>query len=347
MFVRTTIRARVDESGKVMDAALAGKWICPMHPDVIKDSAGSCDTCGMPLARTETLGYAPVDSEAEALAPLVIPASAPLITGKRAVVYVAHPQKEGVFEGREILLGPRAGDYYLVNEGLEQGERVVVNGNFKIDSALQILAKPSMMNPEGGVSPPSHAHHGGMAMPKETAKSEKKHGNKHEIRESEQTEEEELDAPNAFRKHIDNVLAVYFIIQEALSQDNAKVARKQGRDLLKSLNAADMGLLSGHAHMVWMTELGNLTKQAKAIGATSHIKKQREAFYLLSETLTSVVKRFGTGGGQAVLQFHCPMAFGGRGAHWLQNKSSVQNPYFGAAMFGCGEQTATLVPAKD
>jgi Cu(I)/Ag(I) efflux system membrane fusion protein len=180
MFVRTTIRARVAESGKVMDAALAGKWICPMHPGVIKDSAGSCDICGMPLARTETLGYAPVDSEAEALAPLVIPASAPLITGKRAIVYVAHPQKEGIFEGREILLGPRAGDYYLVNEGLEPGERVVVNGNFKIDSALQILAKPSMMNPEGGAPPPGHAHHGGMAMPKETAKSEKKHGHKHE-----------------------------------------------------------------------------------------------------------------------------------------------------------------------
>jgi len=82
--------------------------------------------------------------------PLVVPASAPLITGKRAVVYVAVPGKEGVYEGRQVILGPRAGDYYIVREGLKEGELVVVNGNFKIDSAIQILAKPSMMSPEGG-----------------------------------------------------------------------------------------------------------------------------------------------------------------------------------------------------
>jgi Cu(I)/Ag(I) efflux system membrane fusion protein len=346
MFVRTTIRARVAESGKVMDAAMAGKWICPMHPEVIKDSSGSCDICGMPLARTETLGYAPMGSDKETLAPLVIPASAPLITGKRAVVYVADPKNEGVFEGREIILGPRAGDYYLVNEGLKEGERVVTNGNFKIDSALQILAKPSMMNPEGGAPPPGHAHHGGMSMSEETIKGEKTHGKTPEIKEAAPAEQGKLEAPNAFRKQIDKVLAVYFIIQEALSEDNAKAVQKQGEHLQESLNAVDMGLLAGHAHMVWMKELENLTKQSAAMAATSDIKKQREAFYLLSEALTSVVKRFGTNGEHAVLQFYCPMAFGGRGAHWLQDKIGVQNPYFGQTMFGCGEQTAALVPPK-
>ena len=51
------------------------------------------------------------------------------------------------------------GDFYLVEDGLDEGERVVVNGNFKIDSALQIRAKPSMMSPEGGEKPPDE--HGG------------------------------------------------------------------------------------------------------------------------------------------------------------------------------------------
>ncbi|NGX37786.1 MAG: Cation efflux system protein CusB [Chlamydiae bacterium] len=80
--------------------------------------------------------------------PLIIPASAPLITGKRAVVYVEIPGKEGTYEGRKINLGPKAGDYYIVDEGLKEGEVVVTNGNFKIDSAMQIMGKPSMMNPE-------------------------------------------------------------------------------------------------------------------------------------------------------------------------------------------------------
>ena len=51
----------------------------------------------------------------------------------------------GVYEGREIGLGPRVGNYYIVHHGLEEGELVVSRGNFKIDSAMQIQAKPSMM----------------------------------------------------------------------------------------------------------------------------------------------------------------------------------------------------------
>jgi len=49
----------------------------------------------------------------------------------------------------------------VVERGLAEGERVVVNGNFKIDSALQIQARPSMMLPEGGgaSAPASQAAH--------------------------------------------------------------------------------------------------------------------------------------------------------------------------------------------
>ena len=144
MFVRATVHSKLSASGKVMDPELAGKWISPMHPEIVKDGPGNCDVCGMPLVKAEALGYIAV-STADREAPLVIPSSAPLITGKRAVVYTAVPGKEGTFEGKEIILGPRAGDYYLVNEGLKEGERVVVNGAFKIDSDLQIQAKPSMM----------------------------------------------------------------------------------------------------------------------------------------------------------------------------------------------------------
>jgi membrane fusion protein, copper/silver efflux system len=90
----------------------------------------------------------------EKSAPLVIPDTAPLITGKRAVVYVAC--EEGMFEGREVMLGPKAKDSYVVLEGLEEGEQVVINGNFKIDSAVQILARSSMLGIKGGHSAMEH-----------------------------------------------------------------------------------------------------------------------------------------------------------------------------------------------
>lgn len=95
--------------------------------------------------------------------PLVIPASAPLLTGKRAVVYVKVPGTERpTFEGRQVVLGPRAGAYYTVREGLAEGELVVTHGAFKLDSELQIRGLPSMMAPEGG-PPPVHDHGAGPA----------------------------------------------------------------------------------------------------------------------------------------------------------------------------------------
>jgi Cu(I)/Ag(I) efflux system membrane fusion protein len=94
-------------------------------------------------------------------APLVIPASAPLITGKRSVVYVAVEGKKGVFEGREVVLGPKAKDHYVVLEGLMEGDQVVVNGNFKIDSAVQILARPGMMDMKDGHSAIEYHRPGG------------------------------------------------------------------------------------------------------------------------------------------------------------------------------------------
>jgi len=158
MFVRAIVRSKIASGGKVMDADMAGKWICPMHPSVVKETTGKCDICQMNLVTTESLGF--LKAELPDQAPLVIPATAALITGKRAVVYVRKPNTEKpTFEGREVVLGPRAGDYYLVKEGLAEGEVVVSKGNFKIDSALQIQAKPSMMSPQGQKVPMERHEH--------------------------------------------------------------------------------------------------------------------------------------------------------------------------------------------
>jgi Cu(I)/Ag(I) efflux system membrane fusion protein len=83
---------------------------------------------------------------------LLVPKSAVLWTGERSVVYVKKPNTEQpTFEFRQVVLGPRVGDQYVVKSGLESGEEVVTNGNFKIDSAAQLAGKASMMNqnPDG------------------------------------------------------------------------------------------------------------------------------------------------------------------------------------------------------
>ena len=144
MFVRATARPMVSEEGRVINPDLSGKWISPMHPEVVKDEPGVCDVCGMPLVSAESLGYA---DEHEAAAPLLIPVTAALKTGTRAVVYVEIPDTETpTYEGRIVELGMRAGDSYIVRGGLHEGERVVVHGSFKLDAEMQLQAKPGMMS---------------------------------------------------------------------------------------------------------------------------------------------------------------------------------------------------------
>jgi len=50
----------------------------------------------------------------------------------RKFVYVA--KGKGEFEGRQVQLGPAGTDYYPVLAGLKEGERVVSQGSFLIDS---------------------------------------------------------------------------------------------------------------------------------------------------------------------------------------------------------------------
>lgn len=161
MFARGEVDAQIAKGGKVVAPELAGKWISPMHPEIVKDGPGKCDICGMPLVRVEELGYEPLRA-GEVEAPLVVPDSAVLRTGERGVVYVQTGTKdEPKFEGRVVQLGPSGGDYQIVIEGLAEGEQVAVRGNFMIDSALQIQAKPSMMNQDGSKGGDPHAGHEG------------------------------------------------------------------------------------------------------------------------------------------------------------------------------------------
>lgn len=168
MFARGTVQSRISSGEKVVSSELAGKWISPMHPEIIKDGPGVCDICGMKLVRVEDLGYATLTAD-DIDPPLVVPASSVLRTGERGVVYVQTGTKEEPkFEGRVVKLGPTGDGFLIVTEGLADGELVAVRGNFLIDSAMQIQAKPSMMNQDGtSAASDPHAGHtmpGGKAM---------------------------------------------------------------------------------------------------------------------------------------------------------------------------------------
>jgi len=67
---------------------------------------------------------------------LALPESAVIDTGARKVVYVE--TGPGMFDGVEVVLGPRCGDSYPVVRGLEAGQRVATAGAFLIDAETQL-----------------------------------------------------------------------------------------------------------------------------------------------------------------------------------------------------------------
>lgn len=313
MFVRAVVRSPVTAGGKVAAADLSGKWLCPMHPEVVKEAAGPCDLCGMPVEKAESLGYAG-GAEPNSL-PLVIPETAPLLTGKRAVVYVSDPAREGLYEGREVELGPRAGAFYVVKSGLQEGERVVVNGAFKIDSSLQIQGKASMMAPEAGAAPagPAQEPAGGAAAPAR------------------------VEAPAAFKQQFDAVVEGALTAGSALADDSMDGAKAGIRQSSEALAKVDMSLLKGDAHVRWMTELKALEESLKAMGAADTLDGLRIGFAAFSKALIGGVRSYGPVRKDPLYVIRCPMAFDNQGADWLQRDPAVRNVYFGKAMLTCGE----------
>jgi len=68
----------------------------------------------------------------------VIAASGVLQSGMRSIAFV--DRGGGYLEPREVQLGTRAGDDFVVLKGLEAGDKVVTSANFLIDSESQLQA---------------------------------------------------------------------------------------------------------------------------------------------------------------------------------------------------------------
>lgn len=67
---------------------------------------------------------------------IVVPSSSVIATGRNTVVWVE--VKPNHFEAHPVKLGYRAGDFYQVLEGLQEGENVAVSGGYLIDSESQL-----------------------------------------------------------------------------------------------------------------------------------------------------------------------------------------------------------------
>lgn len=294
---------------------------------------------------------------------IVVPKTAVMWTGERSVVYVKSSSDQGVsFTMRQVELGPSLGDSYVINDGLQAGEEIAVNGTFSIDAAAQLAGKPSMMSPEGGPAMTGHDH-GGMDMGSGSENPTSPEGSSHsEIpgrtdgtgrtdgqtlmssanHERRQTSSKSGAEPDpAFKQQLTKVYRAYLEMKDAFVATNAREASRKAKDVAVALNSVDMELLKGDAHMMWMDQLKTLKNTIEAISSATDMEKQREAFARFNLAFYKSLKMFGLENETAYYQY-CPMAFGDKGAYWLSETKEIRNPYFGDDMLGCGETRETI-----
>lgn len=259
---------------------------------------------------------------------ILVPKSAVLWTGKRAVVYVKLPNREhNSFIYREVILGEDAGEFYVIKEGLEEGEEIATNGVFKIDAAAQLAGKKSMMNPTGGKVATGHKHGG-------------KEG-KEEMKNMDMSKEVMVDKSKVsakFKQQLGNVVSQYLSLKDKLVNDNSDI-QSNVKSLQQSLKKVDMSLVMEDAHNVWMEALKSMNKELKLLSKAVNIDEQRTIFLTISKSLSDATQKLGVemkDSSTLYIQF-CPMANDDKGGYWLSGEKEIKNPYFGSKMLKCGE----------
>ena len=250
---------------------------------------------------------------------LMVPASAVLWTGPRSLVYVKDDSGDvPQFRVHEVELGQRAGDYYIIEDGLTGDEQVVFHGAFRIDSEMQLADRFSMMNRQPGTG----------AVPA---------GHQHGEREEHAREAEDLSegVSDDFRAEFTEMIRVYLELKDALVESDFEGASRLSSALNNELGSIGEHRNQGDAHIAWMESYSNLTGHLSPMAEASDIEEIRTQFRYVSNLLVQAVKSFGIEG--VVYQQYCPMAFEDEGAFWLSNEEQIQNPYLPETMLGCGE----------
>lgn len=265
----------------------------------------------------------PIKSDA-----IVIPKTAVMWTGQRSVVYVKNTSAKGVnFTMREVTLGPALGNGFVVNEGIQEGEEIAINGTFSIDAAAQLAGKPSMMNPEGGPAMTGH-NHGGGAMPNTSEVSNK-------------TVTKKVSVNQKAKDVLKPLLTEYLAMKDALTNDNLDDAKQAGTNILKSIEGANMSLFTGESHSVWMGLSSDLKNALQHVQHFKSLEEIRIAFQQVSNTMIELETSFNSNE-EALYIIHCPMANNNMGADWLSTSKEVKNPYYGQSMLTCGEVTKEI-----
>ena len=134
---------------------------------------------------------------------------------------------------------------------------------------------------------------------------------------------------------INEVVANYLKLKNALVNNNSKEAANIGNTLIATIGKVDMNSISKEQMKDYMDIADDAKEHAEHIGSNGgDIAHQREHFVMLSKDMNDLIQLFGTS--QKLYLDFCPMADDNKGAIWISETKEIKNPYFGKKMATCG-----------
>jgi Cu(I)/Ag(I) efflux system membrane fusion protein len=154
--------------------------------------------------------------------------------------------------------------------------------------------------------------------------------------------EKPLEVPDSFRQDLSRLLKPYLEISRTLAADDAAAAMDSVETLHQVVSSLSGQSLEGKASQRWQAEQKSLSKITARLAKATDLESMRSAFALLSDQLLTLQRSFGLAGADRLFELHCPMAFDGRGASWIQTDDTVRNPYYGESMLRCADRVESL-----
>jgi Cu(I)/Ag(I) efflux system membrane fusion protein len=194
MYGIATVFAELNKDARLAAPELPGAYACPMHPLQRGDNPDEeCEICGMRLEHSEQAEVSEPERVWSIPRKAVLSTGRRHIVYVEWWVRIPPHEEHDAdeeptveilqrpeYQGFEVKLGPLAAEYHVMPDGTRHklgeyyplisglptgipdangkaGLRIVTNGQFLIDSQMELTGKPSLMRAEGGKSVDPHA----------------------------------------------------------------------------------------------------------------------------------------------------------------------------------------------
>ncbi len=267
------------------------------------------------LLKPEMFTKGTLESSISSKNEIIIPNSSVMWTGKRSIVYLEVPETDiPTYELKEIELGQSLGDFYIVKNGLNEGDNIVTHGTYTIDAAAQLNNKMSMMNKVTSI--------------------------KGEIKEV-KLPNFKNDKTKSFSSNLENAIMHYINLKDEYVKSSSTQTQTILTQLISSIQKIEgKSLTTDEAKKYWEDKKKILLLHLEAVKSSSNLEDQRKNFTPLSDQFIEVLTVFGTS--KTYFHQYCPMANDYTGGSWISAEKAIKNPYFGDQMLTCGSVKMTF-----